>query len=147
FLRTNSYGACIRGRVGVAGFRRHARSHPTSAPCRANVVDRKRAAMRTTPKTPRALAPLLSALLLSCVASEVASATTGWLRTVGNRVYDEDGRVWAAVGANLLYTRSCNACTSGPPNVGEVKRRIDELVDVWGASFIRLDLESYGSSS
>ena len=27
-----------------------------------------------------------------------------------------------------------------------MKRRIDELVDVWGANFIRLDLESYGSA-
>jgi endoglucanase len=30
--------------------------------------------------------------------------------------------------------------------VAEVKRRVDELVDVWKATFIRLDLESYASA-
>ncbi|MCA9672993.1 MAG: cellulase family glycosylhydrolase, partial [Myxococcales bacterium] len=48
-------------------------------------------------------------------------------------------------GANLHDTRSCNACTWNPPNVAEVKRRIDELVG-WGANFIRLDLESYAQA-
>ncbi|HET6343279.1 MAG TPA: cellulase family glycosylhydrolase, partial [Myxococcota bacterium] len=42
-------------------------------------------------------------------------------------------------------TRSCGACT-GTPSVAEVKRRIDLLVDGWKANFMRLDLESYGTS-
>src|SRR5207247_1866717 len=48
--------------------------------------------------------------------------------------------------ANLHDTRSCNACTWGPPNVAEVNRRVDELVDTWHANAIRLDLESYASA-
>jgi hypothetical protein len=57
-----------------------------------------------------------------------------------------DGTVWHGRGANLHDTRSCNACTFDPPSVAEVQRRIDELVDVWKANFIRLDLESYAAS-
>lgn len=66
----------------------------------------------------------------------------GWLRTEGHRILRADGSVWQGRGANVHDTRSCNACTFSAPNVGEVKRRIDELVS-WGATFIRLDLESY----
>jgi endoglucanase len=47
-------------------------------------------------------------------------------------------------GVNIHDTRSCNACTWSQPDVSEVKRRIDEAVS-WGATFLRLDLESYGS--
>ncbi|MFZ9889114.1 MAG: cellulase family glycosylhydrolase [Myxococcota bacterium] len=83
--------------------------------------------------------------LISC--APPASAAAGWLHTAGNRIYTENNEVWVGVGANLHDTRGCNACTWGPPNVSEVKRRVDELVDVWGANFIRLDLESYGASS
>ena len=67
-----------------------------------------------------------------------------WLYTQDNRIY-RDGSIWVGRGANIHDTRSCNACTWWPPNVQEVKRRIDELVDVWGANFIRLVLESYSS--
>lgn len=70
----------------------------------------------------------------------------GWLYTKGNQIYLSNGNVWRARGANIHDTRSCNACTWGPPNVAEVKRRIDELVDGWGANFMRLVLESYGSA-
>src|SRR5688572_23886554 len=70
---------------------------------------------------------------------------TDWLSVVGNRILLPNGQVWKARGANVPDTRSCNACTWTQPNVGEVKRRIDEIVS-WGASFIRLNLESYASS-
>jgi hypothetical protein len=73
------------------------------------------------------------------------SGAADWLSTQGNRIY-RNGEIWMGRGANLHDTRSCNACTWSPPNVQEVKRRIDELVDVWGANFIRLDLESYSSA-
>ncbi len=46
---------------------------------------------------------------------------------------------------NIHDTRGCNACTYESPSVDEVKRRIDEAVDVWGADFLRLNMESYGS--
>ena len=75
------------------------------------------------------------------------SAASAWLRTSGNRILRSDGRTWHGRGANLHDTRSCDACTHEPPSVPEVERRIDELVDVWKANFIRLDLESYASSS
>jgi hypothetical protein len=53
--------------------------------------------------------------------------------------------VWQGRGANIFDTRSCNACAYQSPNVTEVKRRVDELV-AWGATFMRLDLESYATS-
>jgi endoglucanase len=68
-----------------------------------------------------------------------------WLHTEGNRIRRADGAVWQGRGANLHDTRGCNACTWGPPDPDEVMRRVDELVDVWGADFIRLTLESYAS--
>lgn len=68
------------------------------------------------------------------------------LRVVGNRIVKADGTRWHGRGANLNDMRSCNACTGGAPSVAEVKRRIDELVDVWKVNFIRLDLESYAQS-
>ena len=69
-----------------------------------------------------------------------------WLYTKGNKIYTHDGQVWQGRGANLQDTRGCNACTWSPPNTAEIKRRIDELVDVWGADFIRLTMESYAAS-
>jgi len=72
---------------------------------------------------------------------------SGWLYTKGNKIYLSDGQVWQGRGANLHDTRSCNACTWSAADVTEVKRRIDELVDRWGANFIRLCLESYDSAS
>lgn len=70
----------------------------------------------------------------------------GWLYTAGNHLYQSDGSLWRGRGANIHDTRSCNACAYSAPNVSEVKRRIDELVGLWKASFLRLDLESYASS-
>jgi endoglucanase len=54
--------------------------------------------------------------------------------------------VWHGRGANLADTRSCNACAYQQPDVNEVLRRIDELVDNWHATFIRVDLESYATA-
>jgi hypothetical protein len=68
----------------------------------------------------------------------------GWLYTSGNHIYLSSGALFKGRGANLHDTRSCDACTWGAPNVAEVKRRVDELV-TWGATFIRLDLESYAA--
>ena len=76
-----------------------------------------------------------------------SNAGGAWLQTSGNRLLRSDGRAWHGRGANLHDTRSCDACTYEAPSVAEVERRIDELVDVWKANFIRLDLESYASSS
>jgi endoglucanase len=75
-----------------------------------------------------------------------AGLPAGWLYTAGNHVYTSDGLVFHGRGANIHDTRSCNACAYGPPSVAEVERRIDELVDVWGANFMRLDLESYATA-
>lgn len=69
-----------------------------------------------------------------------------WLTVSGQRIRLPDGSPFHGRGANLHDTRGCNACAYGTPNPGEVKRRIDELVDVWKASFIRLDLESYAAA-
>lgn len=71
---------------------------------------------------------------------------TQWLYTSGNKIYYADGTVFRGRGANIHDTRSCNACAYSSPNVAEVKRRIDELVEVWGANFMRLNLESYKSA-
>ncbi len=72
--------------------------------------------------------------------------TGAWLHVEGNRIRTAGGEVWAGRGANLQDTRGCNACAYAPADPGEVERRIDELVDVWGADFIRLTLESYASA-
>ena len=69
----------------------------------------------------------------------------GWLYTSGNKIYKEDSTVFAGRGVNIFDTRSCNAATAFTPNVEEVKRRINEVVDVWGADYLRLTLESYES--
>ena len=77
---------------------------------------------------------------------EEPASSSRWLHTEGNRILTADGQVWQGRGANIHDTRSCNACT-GREDKDEVIRRIDELVDNWGANFLRLDLESYSSSS
>jgi hypothetical protein len=69
-----------------------------------------------------------------------------WLNTKGNKIYTETGDIFRGRGANIHDTRSCNACTWTPPDVAEVKRRIDTLVDDWGANFLRLLVESYAEA-
>jgi hypothetical protein len=66
-----------------------------------------------------------------------------WLHTEHNRILTADGKPFHGRGANIQDTRSCDACTTEPPNRAEVIRRIDELVDVWHANFLRLTMESY----
>lgn len=68
--------------------------------------------------------------------------TDGWMYTEGNKIYNSDGSLWQGKGANLHDTRGCWACAWSAPDVAEVKRRADELVDVWGANFVRLCLET-----
>jgi Cellulase (glycosyl hydrolase family 5) len=74
-----------------------------------------------------------------------AGADTAWLRTSGNHIYLGDN-VFHGRGANFHDTRSCNACAHAAPNVVEINRRADELIDNWKANFIRLDLESSASA-
>ena len=69
---------------------------------------------------------------------------SGWLEVRGNHIL-LGGQPWHGRGANFHDTRSCNACSYQAPDVAEVKRRVDLLVDGWKANFIRLDLESYAS--
>ena len=66
-----------------------------------------------------------------------------WLHTEHNRILTAAGTPFHGRGANLQDTRGCDACTTEPPDRAEVIRRIDELVDVWHANFLRLTLESY----
>jgi endoglucanase len=66
-----------------------------------------------------------------------------WLRTSGNHIVTADGSPWHGRGANLPDTRGCNSCAYNDPDVNEVNRRLDTLVDGWKANFIRLALESY----
>jgi len=73
-------------------------------------------------------------------------ASAGGLRVENNRLLGPDGKPFHGRGANLHDTRSCNACTSLPPDVQGLNRWSDELLDVWGANFVRFDLESYASS-
>src|SRR5262245_15632580 len=74
-----------------------------------------------------------------------AGLPSGWLYTSGNHIYLSDGRVFHGRGANLHDTRSCDNCTYLPASADEVNRRADELIDVWGANFVRLVLESYAN--
>ncbi len=103
-------------------------------------------------RTPLPLAVALSCL--ACVAPlsapppdagtrEDASGGELWLRTEGHRILRADGTRWRGRGANLQDTRGCNTCAYDPPDVGEVLRRLDALVDDWGATFVRVTLESY----
>ncbi len=73
-------------------------------------------------------------------------AADEWLSVAANRILTPDGQPWRGRGANLPDTRGCTACTWEAPSVAEVKRRLDALVDVWHASFVRLDLESYAAA-
>jgi len=73
---------------------------------------------------------------------------TPWLFTQAGALYQSPTgggppARWLGRGVNIHDTRSCDACTWIAPNVNEVKRRINEAVDVWGASLLRLNLESY----
>ena len=88
------------------------------------------------------------------MAGEVASPDMGrpmssspWLYTSGPNIYKTGAIQWVGRGVNLHDTRSCDACTWIQPDINEVIRRIDEVVDLWGANLIRLNLESYPIAS
>ena len=66
----------------------------------------------------------------------------GWLHTSGNRIYTQNGSVWYGRGVNIHDTRSNWEAAYGEPNVDLVKAHIDAAVDVWGADFLRLCLET-----
>jgi len=77
---------------------------------------------------------------------------TPWLFTQGGGVYQSPTgggppARWLGRGVNIHDTRSCDACTWISPNVEEVKRRVNEAVDIWGATLLRLNLESYESAN
>ena len=67
------------------------------------------------------------------------------LNTKGNAIVQADGGRWQGRGANLMDTRSCNACAYNSPDKGAVMRRAAELIG-WGATYLRLDLESYAQA-
>src|SRR5690606_28169185 len=79
-------------------------------------------------------------------ASADAPVPNGWLYTEGNRILRSDGSVCQNKSPNLADVRGCNACGDGAQDPDEVIRRVDMLVDEWGADFLRLTLESSGSS-
>jgi endoglucanase len=72
---------------------------------------------------------------------------TPWLYTSGPNVYQTGARPWVGRGVNLHDTRSCDTCTWIQPNVDEVLRRVDEVIDNWGATLVRINLESYALAS
>ena len=78
--------------------------------------------------------------------SSVGQSATDWLHTSGNQILHSDGTRFHGRGANIFDTRQCGSCAWAPPQAGEVIRRIDELVYVWQANFMRFDLVSYASS-
>jgi uncharacterized protein YjdB len=81
---------------------------------------------------------------VSAASPILAAAPEGWLYTEGNKIYKSDGTVFVGAGANIFDTRLCGAGFFHSPEemLAEVKRRIDVLVDVWGADFVRLCLEN-----
>jgi hypothetical protein len=60
----------------------------------------------------------------------------------GNRILHEDGSPFRGRGANLHDMRSCNACSYAPPEPDGIDRWADELIDGWGANFIRFCLSA-----
>lgn len=93
------------------------------------------------------LALFLGLIFVHCGYESEEEAAGGWFHTRGNRILTGSGETWQGRGANIHDTRSCNACTWFAPDLAEVKRRIDKLVDGWKANFIRLCLESYANSA
>ena len=74
-------------------------------------------------------------------------STSPWLYTSGPTIYQTGAVQWIGRGVNLHDTRSCDTCTWIAPDVDEVLRRVDEVVDLWGANLLRLNLESYPVAS
>ena len=72
-----------------------------------------------------------------------SSGASQGLRVEGNKIVGPDGQPFRGRGANLHDTRSCNACAHLPADPEGLKRWSDELLDNWGANFVRFDLEAY----
>src|SRR5262249_46370780 len=70
-----------------------------------------------------------------------------WLHTEGNKILHADNTPFHGRGANVFDTRQCGSCGWAPPHVNEVLRRIDEVVEGWHATFIRLDMTSWASAT
>lgn len=79
----------------------------------------------------------------------LTSRANGWMYTQGNRIKWSSGYNFHGSGANIQDGRSCGACLGADAwtSATEVNRRMDALVDVWGATFVRLTLESDSSES
>lgn len=71
-----------------------------------------------------------------------SNAAGDGLRVVGNQILLPDDLPFRGRGANLQDTRSCWACAWESADAGEVERRADELIDGWGANFVRLTLQA-----
>src|SRR5262249_30619347 len=63
-----------------------------------------------------------------------------------NRILTPDGKPFHGRGANLMDTRSCNACSYSAPDVQGLNRWSDELLDGWHANFVRFDLWSWAAA-
>ena len=105
----------------------------------------------TTPlPAPMGMDPGMPAAAAVC--SDCTSLPEHWLFTRGNRILISDGGGGGAAfhgrGANLQDTRGCVACLwDDDESPQEVMRRADELIDVWGANFVRLTLESHAAGT
>lgn len=80
------------------------------------------------------------------ISSDPFERPDGWLYTEGNKIHTSDGEVWYGRGVNIHDTRSNWECSYQAPDPELVKAQIDEAVDVWGADFLRLCLETDPSS-
>jgi hypothetical protein len=67
---------------------------------------------------------------------------TAWISASVRRTFIE---LLVPAGSSSSLGQAVFRTTVSPPNAGEVLRRIDELVDAWGANFLRLVLESYAA--
>jgi endoglucanase len=67
----------------------------------------------------------------------------GGLIVDDNRILLPNGSRFHGRGANLNDTRSCEACSWQEPDVAGLNRWTDELIDNWGANFIRFNLWAF----
>jgi endoglucanase len=80
-------------------------------------------------------------------AGGTSSGVTDWLHTQGNQIQHQDGTRFHGRGADIFDTRQCGGCKWAQPDVPEVIRRVDTLVDVWHANFMRFDLSAFTQST
>jgi endoglucanase len=107
-------------------------------------VLRARGPAKPTPASPTVPAP---GPTVKPPATDAGSETPVGLYTEDNRIYTADDTPWQGKGANIHDMMSCNACSGlAEWNADEVIRRIDVLVDEWGADFLRFAIESKGTS-